>query len=497
MLTSFCDFASSISLHGSLSLCTSTSKAQEALNDAAAVTATESSNISTASSPVKSVQFQDPVDDRDISKDAERWLEQAESESFSVANALNESTATVNKSRGVCLAKQENGLLLFLIITVIAATYMEWQEIKNNHFPFHVTALWMALMFLEGFIVAENRCDAKYKKALDELKKIPSRSSSMSTIASEDDHVQNRRSFLLNAMSMVIAKPEAIPSAVKVDRAFSLPSGFYSCLQKEMTEPNISEFLLKRLLRPAPHTRTPDGKGIIPMCKYRGMDVFLTDSAEDPIHKNVYLNKCGLRNVPTLVINVILAWANFVVYYEMPHWVKNFDDIEIEESDPDDVKVFKKFLKGDTEYRRLRLQFLPCLINGPYAIKLMVPQSKELIGRASLMSPFTWYAENESTDRFDRKQCALIEASTDVTTSYLSRTAANMLRRYFDSISLDVAFVIDQPELQSEYEPSCVLGLFQMSHLDITKCAVLPMKSDSDNIQEASIYVAQLDKQNV
>lgn len=255
------------------------------------MSSTESTNISTASSPVKSVQFQDPVDDRDISKEAERWLKRAESESFSGTDALNESTATVNKGRGVCLAKQENSLLLFLSITVIATTYMEWQEIKNNHIPFHVTALWMALMFFEGFIVAENRCDAKYKKALDELKNIQSQSSSMSTIASEDDLVQNRRSFLLNAMSMVIAKPEAIPSTVKMDRASSLPSGFYSCLQKKITEPDVSEFLLKRLLRPAPHTRTPDGKGIIPMCKYRGMDVFLTDSAEDPIHKNVYLNK--------------------------------------------------------------------------------------------------------------------------------------------------------------------------------------------------------------
>ncbi len=51
--------------------------------------------------------------------------------------------------------------------------------------------------------------------------------------------------------------------------------------------------------------------------------------------------RCGLRDVPTLILNITLAWANIVLYYEMPHWVKNFDCISINEWDPDDIKVFK------------------------------------------------------------------------------------------------------------------------------------------------------------
>ena len=42
-----------------------------------------------------------------------------------------------------------------------------------------------------------------------------------------------------------------------------------------------------------------------------------------------------------MVLNVIMPWANIVIYYEAPHWLKNFDELRIEEDDPDDVKVFK------------------------------------------------------------------------------------------------------------------------------------------------------------
>jgi len=36
-----------------------------------------------------------------------------------------------------------------------------------------------------------------------------------------------------------------------------------------------------------------------------------------------------------------LSWANIALYYEMPDWVKDFNNIVIEEKDPDDVKVLK------------------------------------------------------------------------------------------------------------------------------------------------------------
>ena len=226
-----------------------------------------------------------------------------------------------------------------------------------------------------------------------------------------------------------------------------------------------------------------------------------------------------------VILNVIMPWANIVIYYEAPHWLKNFDEVKIEDDDPDDIKVFKvcarveiacqiefdydfglistrylyacfslcqkKFIQGDDEYRRLRMQFLPCLVDGPLAVRMLVPPKKELVGRATLMPPFNWYKENESVDRFGRKKCALIEGSVDVATDRLSRGVTSILRRYFDSFLIDVAFVIDHPEFQEEFEPSCIIGLCKLDHINVTKCAVLPMKSDDDSIREASVYVSR------
>lgn len=138
------------------------------------------------------------------------------------------------------------------------------------------------------------------------------------------------------------------------------------------------------------------------------------------------------------------------------------------------------------------MQFLPVLVDGPFAVRMIAPEKKELIGRATLMSPFSWYSENESVDRFGSKKCALMEGSVDVTTSYLSRTATNILRRFIDSIHLDVAFVIDQPELQKEFEPSCVIGLCQVKHVNVAKCALLPIDSD-DTMLKASTFVSRME----
>jgi hypothetical protein len=156
-----------------------------------------------------------------------------------------------------------------------------------------------------------------------------------------------------------------------------------------------------------------------------------------------------------------------------------------------DFYCLKKFLQGDAEYRRLRMQFLPVLVDGPFAVRMIAPEKKELIGRATLMSPFSWYTENESIDRSGCKRCALMEASVDVTTSYLSRTATNILRRFIDSVHLDVAFVIDQPELQKEFEPSCIIGLCQVKNVNVNQCALLPIDNE-DTTLKVSNFISQM-----
>jgi len=36
-----------------------------------------------------------------------------------------------------------------------------------------------------------------------------------------------------------------------------------------------------------------------------------------------------------------MPWANIVLYFQMPAWVKTFDQIEVDESDTEEIKCFK------------------------------------------------------------------------------------------------------------------------------------------------------------
>lgn len=338
----------------------------------------------------RSVHFQDLVaDDKkmDISEAAEIFLERLESSTSSDITRTSRAMLHQNIRHIHPLANTENFLLMFFVGATAGVMYLYREDIMKNHIPLQVVVLWLTLFFLEGYIVAENRCDAAYKVVLDQMQEqlnlLSQSSLPNATTRSEDASCGQQRRTLLESVLRLNYSPERVEvPSMKDKRTLILPKGFFSCLQNDSVEPSVSEILTKRLLRSACHTKTPDGMGIIPVCKYRGMDILLTDSPEDPIYKNKYLNelvvsaffnrvycllylwidsefsllimtsffvttlrsiyrRCGLRDVPTLILNVNLAWANIVLYYEMPHWVKNFDFISINESDPDDIKVFK------------------------------------------------------------------------------------------------------------------------------------------------------------
>ncbi len=50
----------------------------------------------------------------------------------------------------------------------------------------------------------------------------------------------------------------------------------------------------------------------------------------------------GLREVPTVLVNMMTQWGCFLIYFEMPVWVKDFTTSLVQnEDDPDDVKALK------------------------------------------------------------------------------------------------------------------------------------------------------------
>ena len=118
---------------------------------------------------------------------------------------------------------------------------------------------------------------------------------------------------------------------------------------------------------------------IEPILKLRGMDVFLTDNLENSVGTHPWLISHGLRSVPTLIINVMTLWGHILVYFEFPAWFEDWNSIVEEDSDADDAKAVKRFLKGDDEYRNQRLKAVPCLVEAPVPVKMLAPQKKEIM----------------------------------------------------------------------------------------------------------------------
>lgn len=80
---------------------------------------------------------------------------------------------------------------------------------------------------------------------------------------------------------------------------------------------------------------------IVPMMQLRGMDVFLTDDPETEVATHPWLIGQGLRDVPTVLINVITPWANILIYLEMPSWVDALENLPVHDEDEGDVRALK------------------------------------------------------------------------------------------------------------------------------------------------------------
>jgi hypothetical protein len=266
-----------------------------------------------------SVQFQDLVDDdkkMDISEAAEKFLEHIESSTPSDITRTSRAICHQKIKRTHPLANTENFLLMGFFGATAGVVYLYWEDIIKNHIPLQVVVLWLALFFLEGYIVAENRCDAAYKVVLDQMQKqlnLLSQSSlpNNTTTRFEDTSCAQQRRTLLESVLRLNYSPERVEvPSMKDERTLILPKGFFSSLQNDSAEPSVSELLTNRLLRSESHTKAPDGMGIIPVCKYRGMDILLTDSPEDPIYKNKYLNELVISAFFDRVYCLLYLWID-------------------------------------------------------------------------------------------------------------------------------------------------------------------------------------------
>lgn len=227
-----------------------------------------------------------------------------------------------------------------------------------------------------------------------------------------------------------------------------------------------------------------------PMCELRGMDLFLTDVPEKKIWRQPLLKDCGLRDTPTLVSNMMLPFGNMTAYFQLPDWVDDLNNIPKEtDEDASEVKALKRFLVGDDEYRNSRAKLIPYVVDGPLAIRLIKPKPMEVLING-LRHPTTWENVQRSTEVSSGKLLhPLLEVDIDLISDSAFRKVINIVRPHLHSITIDLAFIISQPQESVIEEPSACLGLWRIYKVDFESCAVLPEKSIDEVAEELKSYM--------
>ncbi len=227
-----------------------------------------------------------------------------------------------------------------------------------------------------------------------------------------------------------------------------------------------------------------------PLFKLRGMDVFRADGIpEERIWRQPILEENGLRDVPTFIVNLMLPGANLVVYFQMPSWIKKFEDIVEEDGDAEDTKAFKRFLRGTDQYRNKRWKILPCLVDGPYIIKVMAPAEKEVTIAGGRVGA-TWHKYDESVDhQSGKKRAALLEVDCDLISNPGVRKICNIVLGQVKNVRIDCAMIVEKPYLSEVKEPAACLGLWRMDKVDMDDSPLVPQKEEEQLLREMSVIL--------
>ena len=235
--------------------------------------------------------------------------------------------------------------------------------------------------------------------------------------------------------------------------------------------------------------KTVRQREIDPIFRLRGMDIFRTVGLpEERIFRQPILEKGGLRDVPTFVINAMLPLCNLVIYFEMPEWVKCFDDVPVETGDdPPDMKALKRFLRGDDSYRRPRFKILASVIDGPWVVRSLSPQKGEVVFDFDDWLKLSWHKEDERMDPVTgKRRAALLSVDIDSMGDSVARKVLSLVQGSIQKVKLDCAVIISKPTQSKVEEPSACLGLWRMDRIDMHQTSLSPEKDERLLLKEAS-----------
>lgn len=186
-------------------------------------------------------------------------------------------------------------------------------------------------------------------------------------------------------------------------------------------------------------------------------------------------------------------FGNICIYFKLPEWVKDWDESLVEkENDLPSVKAMKRFLSGDDAYRKRAFKVMPELVEGPAAVRMLAPRNKDFpLEMGAFMT--TVYQQEPPTGT----QSAVMSLTLDLVTNNTIRGLVGIFKRNMHRMTVDFACIID-PDKDDKEEPSAVLGLWRMDHVNFEDTPELPDRfatqgatNDARESIRASMLVSQ------
>lgn len=254
-------------------------------------------------------------------------------------------------------------------------------------------------------------------------------------------------------------------------------------------------------------TIQPSPREIKPVFWLRGLDCFL-GPPQDDLSNHDFLIARGLRNVPTFLVNVQLCFGNILLYFGLPSWFTDFDDLEKtskttlkndtkDEDTLDNDGCFTKaslinFLIGSDEYRNSRLSLMSHLVDGPMPIRLLAPPAgQEMLVAQQHRGISTKWIDHPRRENLE----PCLELEVDLVSSKPLRQLSLLCKRYVKTVQLDLALMLSDTasngavkhsvnDVNKRKEANVYLGSWRLDYIDIDTFSSLPERKTSEGVED-------------
>lgn len=116
---------------------------------------------------------------------------------------------------------------------------------------------------------------------------------------------------------------------------------------------------------------------------------------------------------------------------------------------------------------------LPYVVDGPLPIRMLAPPKREMTVHCDLL-PTKWRQSGGMTRPGGRYLHPCLELELDLMANKVMRGFSTLVKRHLHRLSVDIAVVIDKPDVQQEEEPSACVGMWRIDKVDVSECPNLP-----------------------